>query len=232
MNKILPQGEDNSEAKLNAYIEDVKKLEKESESESSESEVDIKPRKRDKKMKVFNPVDPEQASMINKLRRWRSSFAFFELVGKPISAALKAKLDKILTENSKKLVPLETLRDVELELQQAVGSGMDSPPAQADFILKTVNPSLENTIVSLGYDISGFSVLASTYCKEPLVLTLIEHDLLSGRKPSPLLMLTVSYLGAMQFAYYNNKIKAAQEAAKPKPEEAETNFNNLPDIIY
>ena len=44
-------------------------------------------------------------------------------------------------------------------------------------------------------------------------------------------MLTVSYLGAMQFAYYNNKIKAAQEAAKPKPEDAETTFNNLPDII-
>ena len=41
----------------------------------------MKPQKREKKSKVFNPVDPEQAGMINKLCRWRSSFAFFELVG-------------------------------------------------------------------------------------------------------------------------------------------------------
>ena len=38
MIKILPHGEDNSEAILNAYIEDTKKPDKESESSSSESE--------------------------------------------------------------------------------------------------------------------------------------------------------------------------------------------------
>ncbi|KAL5506268.1 hypothetical protein EMCRGX_G007879 [Ephydatia muelleri] len=61
MNKILPQGEDNSEAILDAYIEDTKKPDNESESSSSESECVVKPNKREKKSKVFNPVDPEQA---------------------------------------------------------------------------------------------------------------------------------------------------------------------------
>ena len=82
--------------------------------------------------------------MIVKLRRQRASFNVFEAVNKPIPAALKSKVDKILTDNAKKIVPIEVLQEVEIELQQAVGSGMDTPPTQADFILKTVNPLLES----------------------------------------------------------------------------------------
>ena len=69
----------------------------------------------------------------------------------------------------------------------------------------------------MGYDVSGFSQLASIHCKEPLVLALIEHDIMymGGKKPSPLLMVTISYLGALQFAYYNNKLRQAPPPAAP-----------------
>ena len=228
MDKILPQSVDTSDEILKEYINEnstdpsdqssaakhsgdrfdqnaAQHSDSDSDSSGQTKVLKSKPAKPLKYLPVAN--DPEQNNMIVKLRRWRASFSFFETVKKPIPVALKSKVDKILTDNAKKIVPIDVLHEVEIELQQTVGSGMDTPPTQADFILKTVNPSLESTLVGMGYDISGFSQLAAIHCKEPLVLALIEHDLMGGRKPSPLLMATISYLGVMQFAYYNNKLR-------------------------
>ena len=219
MDKILPQSVDTSDEILKEYVTNDRSGQPsepsddrsvQSKKEDSDDSDDDQPKGLKAKPLKYLPVanDPEQNNMIVKLRRWRASFSFFETVNKPIPVALKSKVDKILTDNAKKIVPIDVLHEVEIELQQAVGSGMDTPPIQADFILKTtVNPLLESTLVGMGYDISGFSQLAAVHCKEPLVLALIEHDLMGGRKPSPLLMATISYLGIMQFAYYNNKLR-------------------------
>ena len=264
MDKILPQSVDTSDEILKEYInndrsgqpseplDDRSGQSKKEDSDDSDDDSRGQPRGLKAKPLKYLPIanDPEQNNMIIKLRRWRASFSFFETVKKPIPVALKSKVDKILTDNAKKIVPIDVLHEVEIELQQAVGSGMDTPPTQADFILKTVNPSLESTLVGMGYDISGFSQLAAVHCKEPLVLALIEHDLMGGRKPSPLLMATISYLGVMQFAYYNNKLRhdpsgqsgaavdpsrhavPAQSGSEPKVQEKDLNtlYNELPDI--
>ena len=262
MNKILPQSIDTSAEKLKEYITDDRSGDppgqsKREDSDDSDSDSAGRPDAAQQKGLKSKPVkylqianDPEQNNMIIKLRRWRASFSFFETVNKPIPVALKSKVDKILNDNAKKIVPIDVLHEVEIELQQAVGSGMDTPPTQADFIFKKVNPSLESTLVGMGYDISGFSQLAAVHCKELLVLALIEHDVMGGRKPSPLLMATISYLGVMQFAYYNNKLRQAappsgqrplgpqgaaqqgQSGVEPKVQEKDLNtlYNELPDI--
>ena len=172
MDKILPQSVDTSDEILKDYITNDRSGDPpgdppgqtsaapHSDSDSDSDDVSRgQPRGLKAKPLKYLPVanDPEQNNMIVKLRRWRASFSFFETVHKPIPVALKSKVDKILTDNAKKIVPIDVLHEVEIELQQAVGSGMDTPPTQADFILKTVNPSLESTLVGMGYDISGFS---------------------------------------------------------------------------
>ena len=71
---------------------------------------------------------------------------------------------------------------------------------------------------------------------------------MGGRKPSPLLMATISYLGVMQFAYYNNKLRRdppgpagdpsgqrplAQSGVEPKVQQEKdlnTLYNELPNI--
>ena len=256
LDKILPDGVDQSDAILHEYL-DADTTVNEERVESNDNVINDdnasgdesvrsepvtgsgSPVKKSKRVKIIRDDDDEeeQKDLINRLKRWRMSFAFFDSVKKDIAPCLRSKVDKTLTANAKKAVSVALLKEIELELQAAVGSSMDSPPAQADFILKNVNPAIEGTVTSMGYDIRGFSQLANMHCKEPLVLALIEHDVMAGKKPSPLVMLTVSYLSVMQFTYYSNKAAAMQKMQESKPPEAvpetksaEEAISELPDL--
>ena len=239
LDKILPDGVDQSNAILHEYLDadstphkaDTTVNEERADSNDNvhhDNSIDSDNASEDesvrsepvKKSKRVNDDEEEQKDVVNRLKRWRMSFAFFESVKKDIATGLRSKVDKVLTANAKKAVPIALLKEIELELQAAVGSSMDSPPTQADFILKNVNPAIEGTVTSMGYDIRGFSQLANMHCKKPLVLALIEHDVMAGKKPSPLVMLTISYLSVMQFTYYSNKAAAMQKLQESKPQEA------------
>ena len=251
LDKILPDGIDQSDAILHEYLDadsaphkaDTTVNEERADSNdnvindnvivindnsidfdnaSGDESVRSEPVKKSKRVKIIRDDDDEeeQKDLINRLKRWRMSFAFFDSVKKDIAPCLRSKVDKVLTANAKKAVSVALLKEIELELQAAVGSSMDSPPTQADFILKNVNPAIEGTVTSMGYDIRGFSQLANMHCKEPLVLALIEHDVMAGKKPSPLVMLTISYLSVMQFTYYSNKAAAMQKMQESKPQDA------------
>lgn len=226
MNKVLPLSADSSDMILQEYaVKEKVDSSSDSEAESVQSVKERKPRKKEPEV----VADADQQHMINKLRKWRASFTFFESINKPISSSLKSRVGKILMDNAKKPIPITQLEEIELELQQSVSSSLDSPPTQADCVLKTVNPAIESGLTGMGYDISGFSQLANIYCKEPLVLAMIEYDILSGKKPSPLLMAAVVYLSMIQIACYNNKAKKLE--AKKKSEEAAAVEVTLPDLM-
>lgn len=240
LDKILPDGVDQSDVILHEYL-DADSTVNEERVESNEIDAsgdESEPVKKSKRVKIIRDEDDEeeQKDLINRLKRWRMSFAFFDSIKKDIAPCLRSKVDKTLTANAKKAVSVALLKEIELELQAAVGSSMDSPPAQAEFILKNVNPAIEGTVTSMGYDIRGFSQLANMHCKEPLVLALIEYDVMAGKKPSPLVMLTVSYLSVMQFTYYSNKAAAMQKMQESKPpveqetKTAEEASSELPDL--
>ena len=260
LDKILPDRVDQSDAILHEYLDADSAPHKadttvnevradsndnvindnsiDSDNASGDESVCSKPVKKSKRVKIIRDDDDEeeQKDLINRLIRWRMSFAFFDSVKKDIAPCLRSKVDKTLTANAKKAVSVALLKEIELELQAAVGSSMDSPPTQADFILKNVNPAIEGTVTSMGYDIRGFSQLANMHCKEPLVLALIEHDVMAGKKPSPLVMLTISYLSVMQCTYYSNKAAAMQKMQESKPQvepetkSAEEACSELPDL--
>ena len=219
LDSVLPKGPDGSTEMLKEYIEEGN-LSMPKEATNLENVGKLP----DHIMHHFKPpkeeFDKDEVDkLIARLKRWRMSYNYFESVRKPISPALQLRVDKAIASVTLEGAPMapNKLEALILELQSAVGSDLDAPPAQADFILSKVNPVLEAAAINAGYDINGFSQFAGVHCKEPLVLALIEHDLLAGKKPSPLLMLAVSYLGVIQFTYYNNKLKADRSGQSPDP---------------
>ena len=221
LDSVLPKGPDGSTEMLKEYIEEGNlSIPKEANNlENVEKLPDhIMHHFKPPKEVEFNKEEKDEVDkLIARLKRWRMSYNYFESVRKPISPALQLRVDKAIasvTLEGAHMAP-NKLEALILELQSAVGSDLDAPPAQADFILSKVNPVLEAAAINAGYDINGFSQFAGIHCKEPLVLALIEHDLLAGKKPSPLLMLAVSYLGVIQFTYYNNKLKSRGTPSNP-----------------
>ena len=219
LDSVLPKGPDGSTEMLKEYIEEGNlSIPKEP---ASQEYIEKLP---DHIMHHFKPKEPKEEfdavevdKLIARSKRWRMSYNYFESVRKPISPALQLMVDKAIASVTLEGAPMapNKLEALILELQSAVCSDLDAPPAQADFILSKVNPVLEAAAINAGYNINGFSQFAGVHCKEPLVLALIEHDLLAGKKPSPLLMLAVSYLGVIQFTYYNNKLKTRGTPSNP-----------------
>ena len=152
--------------------------------------------------------------IICQLKRWQMSYSFFEEKNINIPASLKEKVTKALCQGFD--VKLSVLEALVNELKFVSGVDVSSPPIQADMILHGVNPLVENVAVSYGYDITGFSNVAAVTCKMPLIMALIENDVMCGKKPSPLIMLGLVYAQTLAGVYAQNKARVQQQQPKPQ----------------
>ena len=152
--------------------------------------------------------DKEKKALLSQLRNWQSSYQYLETANppRPIPGRLKEKVSRLLSHGfDSKLTALQTVVD---ELKFVTGHSYSSPPDQADMIIKA-NYLIELMLVKSGYDVSGFAKEAAVTCKDPLVMCLIENDLLSGMKINPLYVLGLTYISVLGSAYLKNKAAAS-----------------------
>ena len=156
----------------------------------------------------------QKKALLSQLRNWQSSYQYLETANppRPIPGRLKEKVSRLLSHGfDSKLTALQTVVD---ELKFVTGHSYSSPPDQADMIIKA-NYLIELMLVKSGYDVSGFAKEAAVTCKDPLVMCLIENDLLSGMKINPLYVLGLTYISVLGSAYLKNKAAAAGSPVVP-----------------
>jgi len=147
------------------------------------------------------PTDEKVEAHVNWLRRWKACFTHF---GNKVSTPLKVKVDNAIAGD---LTDLTKITQLENDLISSAGVDIFSPPSQADMILNTVNPLVENAAIYAGFDVAGFSQVAATTCKDPLIVSLIHYDLLSGVKPPPIAILAFAYINTLCAVNSHNMAK-------------------------
>ena len=213
LSKIIPDDIKSGTGFLDKIIEEEEEESSSSSSDESSPAVKTPPAVRTPAAVKTVKKSPEESegekkALIAQLMRWQASYAYFESLNPPkiIPNRLKDKVTKSLSQGFD--VKISALQSLVNELKFVAGYNYASPPDQADAIIRA-NHLVELALVKSGYDVSGFANEVSLKCKDPLIMCLIENDLLNGMKVNPLHVLGLTYISALGGAYLRNKAVAA-----------------------